>query len=80
MKSKLLVVSFIGLAFLALGCNKEKKPLLEKTKSRESAETAIEQVEKLEKDMRQGQELERLEKQSEKVTHLQEPAKPPTEK
>ena len=78
MKDKLLVISFLGLVFLTCGCNKEKKPLLEKSKTREQAEAAIQQVEKLEKDMRQVRELERVEKESEKATRRQEPILPNT--
>lgn len=80
MKNKLILIGMAGMLIFAFGCNKDKKPLLEKAKSREQAETAIKEVEKLEKEMQQVQDLERLEKESEKVTHLQEPPKPLTEK
>lgn len=80
MKNKLLIVSLLWLVILAFGCNKEKRPFLEKTKSREQSETAIKEVEKLEKDMQQVRELERVEKESEKITNLKEPTRPPTEK
>ncbi len=78
MKNKLFMVSLICLMIAAFGCNKNASPFLDKTKSRNQAEKAISEEEKLEQGMRQIRELERLEKESEKITNLQEPASPPT--
>lgn len=80
MKNKLILIAMAGVLIFAFGCNKEKKPLLEKAKSREKAETAIKEVEKLEKDMQQVQELEIIEKETEKITNLKEPSNPPQDR
>lgn len=80
MKNKFWQIFVIGLTVLVFGCSKVELPAAENTRTREEAEKTIRDVERLEKEMQEVWELERVQRETEKITNLQEPAKPPKDR